>query len=106
MPSKTVAECEMDGALSDLFDGLRIAHNKVDHPIFKTFFQKACNAPLDYHPPCRKTLGGRILDQQYQVNLDERNNHLKHAGTRKFGMTSTTDGARCMRARARGSQLI
>ena len=91
--TKTVDACKVDGALSDLFDGLGIAHNKVNHPLFKRFFSAAMNAPPDYKLPSDRTLGGTIMDQQYQANLDERSDALKHEGVRKFGMTGTTDGA-------------
>jgi hypothetical protein len=36
--SKMVEACEVDGALSDLFDGLGMAHAKLDHPLFKRFW--------------------------------------------------------------------
>ena len=78
---KPVDTCEVNGALSDFFDGLGIAHNKVDHPLFKRFVQKLKNAPADYKLPSRPTLSGSILDQQHQVNVDERSESLKHEGT-------------------------
>ena len=105
LKNKTVEACEVDGALSDVFDGLGLAHNKVDHKIFKTFFQKAREAPPDYKLPSRNTLSGPIMDQQHQANMDERSASLKHEGVRKFGLTGTTDGLRRRRvivpARAR-----
>ena len=36
---------------------------------------------------------GSILDQQHQVNVDERSESLKHEGTRTFGLAGTTVGA-------------
>jgi hypothetical protein len=93
MKSKTVETCEVDGALSDFFDGLGIGHSKVGHPLTKRFAQALMNAPPDYKLPARSKLSGTLLDQQHQVNVDERNTSLKHEGTRKFGLAGTTDGA-------------
>ena len=90
---KTVEHCEVDGALSDMFDGLGIANNKVDHPLFRRAIEKVRNAPPDWKLPCSITLGGTILEAQYQVNVDERSDALRHEGVKKFGLTATTDGA-------------
>ena len=43
--SKSGETCAVNGALSDFFHGLGIAHNKVDHPLFKRFVQVIRNAP-------------------------------------------------------------
>ena len=33
--NKQESKCKVDSALSDMFDGLGIAHSKVDHPLVK-----------------------------------------------------------------------
>lgn len=90
---KTVDTIEVDGAILDMFDGLGIAHAKVEHPLFQRAIRSIRNAPSDYKLPGRTTLGGSILEQQYQCNVDERSKHLQHEQVKKFGMTTTTDGA-------------
>ena len=64
---KTVAVCEVEGALSDMFDGIGFGHSVVDHILFHRFVQAARNAPPDWKLPCRVTLGGSILDAQYHA---------------------------------------
>ena len=61
---KSVSDLEVDGALSDMFDGLGIAHNKVDHHLFRRAVQKLRNAKPDYKLPHRTSLGGSILEHR------------------------------------------
>ena len=93
MRYKTVETCEVDGALSDFFDGLGIAHSKIDSPLAKKCFAAIKNAPRDWKPPSSATLRGNLLDAQFQVDQDERTRALEHVGVQKFGLTVTTDGA-------------
>ena len=90
---KSVSDLEVDGALSDMFDGLGIAHNKIDHPLFRRGVQKLRNAHPDYKLPHRKSLGGSILEHQYQCDVDDRTRHLQHKLIKKFGKALLTDGA-------------
>lgn len=90
---KSVSSLEVDGALSDMFDGLGIAHNKVDHPLFRRAVQKLRNAEPDYKLPHRTSLGGSILEHQYQCDVDDRTRHLQHKLIKKFGKALLTDGA-------------
>ena len=64
---KTVAVCEVEGALSDMFDGIGFGHSVVDHILFHRFVQAARKAPPDWKLPSRFTLGGSILDAQYHA---------------------------------------
>ena len=89
----TVETCEVNGALSDFFDGCGIAHEKVDHPLFKQLLKKVQHAPPDWKAPCAETLRSSILDVQHQICVDERSVALNHPGVKKFGMTAMTDGA-------------
>ena len=65
----------------------------MDHKLTATLVKKIQGSPPDWKPPCSTTLGSTILDSQYQVNIDERSELLKHEGVSKFGMAVTTDGA-------------
>ena len=64
---KTIAVCEVEGALSDMFDGIGFGHSVVDHILFHRFVQAARKAPPDWKLPGRDTLGGSILDAQYHA---------------------------------------
>ena len=68
----TVEACEVVGAVSDFFDGLGIAHEKADHPLFKQLLKKVQHAPPDWKAPCAETLRSSILDVQHQICVDER----------------------------------
>jgi len=82
---------EVNGALSDMFDGLGIAHNKVDHPLLHRFVQKVRIAPPDWKLPCRVTLGGSLLDQQYRGGagiLDARRGMRLETSTPPFSLST------------------
>jgi hypothetical protein len=93
MRHKTIEASEVDSALSDFFDGLGIAHEKINSQLAKTMFAKVMNAPHDWKLPSASTLRGNLLKAQYEVNQDERKSALEHDGVEKFGLTATTDGA-------------
>lgn len=82
--NKQESKCKVDSALSDMFDGLGIAHSKVDHPLVKRFVESVKNSPSDWKLPSSKTLGGNLLDSEHKVNLDERNELLRHDGVRSL----------------------
>jgi len=72
----TVEACEVVGAVSDFFDGLGIAHEKADHPLFKKMVHKIQHAPPGWKPPCAVTLRTSILDAQHKICVDERSTAL------------------------------
>ena len=93
MRHKTAEACEVDGAVSDFWDGLGLGHSKIDHELAHRMFGKVKNAPRDWKPPCSTTLGTTILDAQHQVSVDERSTNLKRKGVEKFGTAAQTGGA-------------
>jgi len=90
---------EVNGSLSDMFDGLGVAHNKVDHPLFRRFVQKVRTAPPDWELPCAVTLGGSMLDQQHHGSagiLDARRGMRLETSTPRISLST--------RAEARASE--
>ena len=55
------------------------------------------NSQCRYALPCRVTLGGSILDRNYEADIAENKRLLALPGIEKFGLAVTTDGATIQR---------
>ena len=71
---KNAAKIKADNAVSDFFDGCGVAHNKANSGLFTTMVQsiQAAGTPSKpYEPPKKDTLGGSILERQYETDMIE-----------------------------------
>eukprot|EP00966_Prymnesium_polylepis_P044931 1040766-Prymnesium_polylepis.1 len=76
---------EVDHAIAEMFYGLNIPANKIDHPLAKKAFNAMRTAPASYKIPDRYRLGYDLLDSTTaKLQAEEqpvRENMLKHGGT-------------------------
>jgi hypothetical protein len=71
---KNAAKIKADNAVSDFFDGCGVAHNKANSGLVTTMVQsiQAAGTPSKpYEPPKKDTLGGSILERQYETDMIE-----------------------------------
>ena len=86
--NKLKPKVKADNSVFDFFDGNAIAHNVADSKLFKTMIQDV-QAAAPYKPPDRDTLGGNILDRQYNDDITEDKRLLGLPGVSKFGLAIT-----------------
>ena len=95
---KDAAKVKADNSVSDYFDSTATAYNQANSVFFKEMIQSvqragAPNKP--YVPPCANTLGGSILDRQYESDMRENKRLLAlPAVSRWWGLTKSDRGGR------------
>ena len=82
-----------DNAISNFFDGTGIPHHNTGVVLFNKMMQEVTEAGPGYNPPGPGSLGGGILERQYEAGLSENQRLLGLEGVAKFGVALTTDGA-------------
>ena len=93
---KDAAKVKPGNKVSDYFDSTATAYNQANSVFFKEMIQSvqragAPNKP--YVPPCANTLGGSILDRQYESDMRENKRLLALPGVSRFGIVSMRGGA-------------